>query len=141
MVMVTMKNYTRSGMIPAIFTILYPFGYAFGAEESEPIVGAEDIKTLFNTVMALPKLGTTGIILFLVAVVVAFGAWWWWNNYTKKITKRENDTRRTEDQASNKTDNQDTTDEWDEATDGVEAVREGLDTDQPKKPRPKPPQG
>jgi len=111
---------------------------AIGAED-EPIVGAQDLKTLFDTVMNLPKLGTTGIILFLVAVAVAFGAWWWWNNYTKKITKRENDTRRTEDQATNRTDNQDTTNEWDEATERVEDIREGLDNNQPKKPRPDPP--
>lgn len=132
------------GSISSIFiwlTLLLLSVTAWAEEKSEPLIGAEDMNQLKDTILSLPKLGKTGIILFLVAVVVAIGVWWWWKGYAKKITKRENDERRTKDQASNKTENQDVSDEWNEAHDRVEDIREGLDTGQPKKPRPDKPEG
>ena len=102
------------------------------------MLGAEDITKLKDFVLALPGLGTTGMILFLVSIAVAFGVWWWWKRYARKVTHRENEKQRRRDQAENKTDNQDMTNDWDDAHDTVEAVKkDGEDPSKP--PRPKQP--
>jgi len=107
---------------------------AFAAEE---VVKKDDVRTLFDTITSLPKLGTTGIVLFLVAIVVAIGLWWWWNSYAKKITHRKNEKQRVKDQATNKTENQEISDELNEAHEKVEDLRK--DGEEGTKPRPKPP--
>ena len=124
-----------------IIWIYMLYGYsceAFAQDAEKPLVGMADVEQLKDAILNLPKLGTTGIILFIVAIVVAFGVWWWWKGYAKKITVRENEKQRRRDQAENKTENQDMTDEWDEAHDSVESKRKADDY-QPKKPRPKQP--
>jgi len=123
--------------------IFYIFNYILTgceayAQDAQPLMNVDDMNKLKDAILALPKLGTTGIILFLVAVVVAFGVWWWWKNCAKKITHRENEKQRRRDQAENKTENQDITDDWDDAHDTVEAIKkDGEDPSKP--PRPKPP--
>ncbi len=111
-------------------------GYAF-AQESKPLMGAEDITKLKDVILALPGLGTTGIILFLVSVVVAFGVWWWWKGYARKVTHRENEKQRRRDQAENKIENQGMTNDWDDAHDTVETVKkDGEDPNKPPRPKP-----
>ena len=107
------------------------------AEESGQLIQDQDIKSLVDTIISLPKLGTTGMILFLVTTLVAVAVWWWWKNYQKKITKRENDARRTADQASNRTENQDISDSWNKASERVEEAREELGSDSEKQPLPR----
>lgn len=109
---------------------------ALALAEDDSVIGASDVKTLVETILNLPKLGVVGIILFIVAAIVAFGVWWWWNGYTQKITKKQNDERRAQDQASNATDNQEVSDEWDQATEKVEDVRENLEEKEGTKQRP-----
>lgn len=105
---------------------------------SKPLINLDDAEQLKDMVLSLPKLGTTGIILFIVAIIVAFGVWWWWKGYAKKVTHRENEKQRRRDQAENKIENQDVTDNWDKAHETIEGKRKAGDN-QPKKPRPKPP--
>ncbi len=109
------------------------------AEEAiKPLMSADDATKLKDTILNLPKLGVTGIILFLVAVVVAVGVWWWWNNMSRKITHRENEKQRKRDQATNKTENQKISDELNQAHDNVEdLMKEDGAGSKPRPPRPK----
>ena len=109
------------------------------AEETiKPLMTADDATKLKDTILNLPKLGVTGIILFLVAVAVAVGVWWWWNNMSRKITHRENEKQRKRDQAANKTENQKISDELNQAHDNVEdLMKEDGAGNKPRPPRPK----
>jgi len=124
-------HYTLTSII--LFYTLMSIGLA---EESSSLLSG-DAKQLKDTILALPSLGFWGIILFLVAAVVAIGVWWWWSGKAKEITHRENEKQRHKDQAENKTENQDMSDEFNEAHERVEEKRkeDGAGT-KPRPPRP-----
>lgn len=116
----------------------YTFNRITAEEVVKPLMSADDAAKLKDTILNLPSLGVTGIILFLVAVAVAVGVWWWWNNMSRKITHRENEKRRKRDQAANKTDNQKISDEFNQAHDNVEdLMKEDGAGSKPRPPRPK----
>lgn len=135
--MAEMKTYIQKYLFH-IFIFTLTGCEAFAQDTEKPLIDLKDVEQLKDLILNLPKLGTTGIILFIVAIIVAFGVWWWWKGYAKKIMHKENEKQRRRDQAENKTENQDMTDDWDEANKTVEDIRKAGDN-QPKKPRPKPP--